>query len=155
MTTGRRFKVHRASVMCVTRAWGGVGIAGALLTALVGCVPAHTAMESSGGMSVSAPAVTRLAQSGDDGSVRVEAIQRYDSQASNAVTGVVTVRNTSSAPRTVNVGVTWLGTDGSMIVSDGAARETVTLGPRESRELVFRGEQGSRDFKVAVSSAVQ
>lgn len=155
MTTGCRKNSSHVSMACLTHRGCGVVAGLALLAGLAGCVPTQTAESGSGGMRASAPAAVRLADSRDDGSVRIEAIQRYDGRASEAVTGVVTVRNTSSAPRTVNVGVVWLGHDGSTIASDGAARETVTLGPRESRDLVFRGEQGSRDFKVALSSAVQ
>lgn len=133
----------------------GVAVVVALVSGLVGCVPTQTIDSGSGGVGTIAPGAVRLAGPSNDSSVRIEAIQRYDGRASESVTGVVTVRNTSSAPRTVNVGVVWIGQDGSMLASDGSARETVTLGPRESRDLVFRGEQGSRDFKVALSSAVQ
>jgi len=155
MTTGRRSISSLESLICLTRAAGGGLAVAMVMTSIAGCVPAQTTASGSGGLLAGAPASSALAQSQDEGSVRIEAIQRYDGQASEAVTGVVTVRNTSSAPRTVNVGVTWLGGDGSTISPDGTARETVTLGPRESRELVFRGEQGSRDFKVALTSAVQ
>lgn len=142
------------SAMHLTRAAGGV-LAAAILAGSVGCVPTQTAGGQSVGALSGASASTQLAPQVDDRSVRIEAIQRYDGQASEAVTGVVTVRNTSSAPRTVNIGVTWLGGDGSAISPDAAARETITLGPRESREIVFRGEQGSRDFKVALTSAMR
>lgn len=155
MTTGCRDFSSDVSLTCLTLRGCGVVPVVALVAGLAGCVPTQTVDSNSGGVEASAPAAVRLVESGDDGSVRIEAIQRYDGRATEAVTGVVTVRNTSSAPRTVNVGVVWLGHDGSMMASDGSARETVTLGPRESRELVFRGEQGSRDFKVALSSAVQ
>lgn len=154
MTTGCRTNFNSVSLMCLTRSWG-VFAAGVLVAGAVGCVPAQTTAGGSGGAVSSAPAAVRIGDASDSDSVRIEAIQRYDGQASETVTGVVTVRNTSSAPRTVNVGVTWIGTDGSTIGADQAARETVTLGPRESRELVFRGEQGSRDFKVALTSVVQ
>lgn len=154
MSTGRRSNSNLVVGMCLTQAAGGVA-AVLLLTGIMGCVPAQTAGSGSGGVLGGASASARLDAPADDGSVRIEAIQRYDGQASETVTGVVTVRNTSSAPRTVNVGVTWLGGDGTMIAPDAAARETVTLGPRESREIVFRGEQGSRDFKVALTSAVR
>lgn len=87
--------------------------------------------------------------------VRIDAIQRHEAQAGDAVTGVVLVRNTSSSPRTVSVGVTWLGGDGGSLSKGGSSSETVTLAPRESRELVFHGAEGSRDFKVALSSAAQ
>lgn len=155
MMTGRHTNSITDSGMCLTRRGCGVLALGALVAGLSGCVPAQTASTDTGGMLTSSPSAILLAEDRDDGSVRIEAIQRYDGLASETVTGVVTVRNTTGAPRTINVGVTWLGNDGTAIASDGAARETVTLGPRESRELVFRGEQGSRDFKVALSSAVQ
>lgn len=154
MATGCRSISGVVSAMHLTRATGGV-LAVALLAGSVGCVPTQTAVSESGGVLGGASASAQLAPQDDDASVRIEAIQRYDGQASEAVTGVVTVRNTSSAPRTVNVGVTWLGGDGSAISPDAAARETITLGPRESREIVFRGEHGSRDFKVALTSAVR
>ncbi len=155
MQTGRRSFSKRTSVMCLTCSWAGL-VAGCLMTAgLSGCVPAQTAGTGSGGVLAPGSAATQLAQSCHDGSVRIEAIQRYDGDRTEPVTGVVTVRNTSSAPRTVNVGVTWLSLDGRAIDPDGSALETVTLAPRESREIVFRGEEGSRDFKVALTSAVQ
>jgi hypothetical protein len=85
--------------------------------------------------------------------VRIEAIQRIDSDSGDAVTGIVTVRNVSGAPRTVSLGVTWIALpDAANGAGTGVSRETLTLGPRESREVIFRGEPGTRDFKVAMSS---
>jgi hypothetical protein len=155
MTIGRRFNSRRISVVCLTRSLGGV-VAGCVLSAGPwGCVPTQTKASSTGGVLSTATAAAQLSPARYDRSVRIEAIQRYDGERAEPITGVVTVRNTSSAPRTVSVGVTWLSLDGREIGSDGSVLETVTLAPRESRELVFRGEEGSRDFKVALTSAVQ
>jgi hypothetical protein len=155
MTAGRRTISNMHDVMYLTRTWGSFSAVCVLTTGLVGCVPAQTQGTGSGSVLAPASAATQLGQSGHDGSVRIEAIQRYEGDRTEPVTGVVTVRNTSSTPRTVNVGVTWLSLDGRAIGPDGSALETVTLAPRESREIVFRGEEGSRDFKVALTSAVQ
>jgi len=86
--------------------------------------------------------------------VRIEAVQRIDSDSGDAVTGIVTVRNVSGAPRTVSLGVTWIALpDAADGAGSGVSRETLTLAPRESRDVIFRGEPGTRDFKVAMSSA--
>jgi len=155
MTTGSRPVSIPASLMCLTHSWTGAAAGFALCAGLAGCVPAQTEVGGSSGILAPASPESQLAQSHIDGAVRIEAIQRYEGERAEPVTGVVTVRNTGSAPRTVRVGVTWLSKDGRAIDPNRTALETVTLAPRESREIVFRGEQGSRDFKVALTSAVQ
>ena len=137
-------KIHRGAFTSATAA-----VAGCLL---VGCASAPTVSASSD--------PGRAARAGDDAlsapapsEVRIEVIQRIDSDSGDAVTGIVTVRNVSSAPRTVSLGVTWIALpDAASSAGTGVSRETLTLGPRESREVIFRGEPGTRDFKVAMSS---
>lgn len=85
--------------------------------------------------------------------VRIDAIQRIDSDTEDAVTGIVTVRNVSNDPRTVKLGVTWVTLpDAANRPTPGVSQETLLLAPRESRDVVFRGERGTRDFKVAMNS---
>jgi hypothetical protein len=118
-------------------------------------MPTQTAGSSSNKFLTSTSAANQLARSESESGIRVDAIQRLQGEETEPVTGVVTVRNTASASRTVNVGVTWLTLDGRTIDHEGPALKTVTLAPRESRTIVFRGEEGSRDFKVALSSVAQ
>jgi hypothetical protein len=144
-----------SSLTCSTRSCTIVAAGIALLMFVAGCVPTQTTVSSSSQYLTPTSAGNQLARSESDSGIRVDAIQRVQGEETEPVTGVVTVRNTASASRTVNVGVTWLTLDGRAIDHEGPALKTVTLAPRESRTIVFRGEQGSRDFKVALSSVAQ
>ena len=85
--------------------------------------------------------------------IRIEAVQRVDSETGDTVTGIVTLRNVSGAQRTVSLGITWVTVrDAGSGDAAAVSRETLTLAPRECREVVFQGEPGARDFKVSLTS---
>jgi uncharacterized protein YcfL len=80
--------------------------------------------------------------------VRVESIQRVERE---GLTGMVTVRNVTSSPTTVWVGVIWLDASGEPVQDfEVPYREIVTLAPLEQRDLAFKGSGSSRDFRVAM-----
>ena len=137
-------KTNRGAFTAATAAMAGC--------LLVGCASAPTVSDKSDS-SRAALAGDGVSRSPAPSDVRIEAVQRIDSDSGDAVTGIVTVRNVSGAPRTVSLGVTWIALpDAADGAGSGVSRETLTLAPRESRDVIFRGEPGTRDFKVAMSS---
>ena len=137
-------KIHRGAFTSTMAAMAGC--------LLVGCASAPTVSANSDS-SRTALAGSGVSRSPAPSDVRIEAVQRIDSDSGDAVTGIVTVRNVSGAPRTVSLGVTWIALpDAADGAGSGVSRETLTLAPRESRDVIFRGEPGTRDFKVAMSS---
>lgn len=134
------------------------GVATALVPALVsvlaGCAPTQATRTDSTG-----PVVVRTGTAGAPDSasvrrdVRVESIQRVDSDDGKSVAGVVTVRNLSDVRHTVRVSVIWTDGTGKPLAPGGTTAQSVTLASGEFREVRFDGAPGSRDFKVALGAA--
>jgi len=87
--------------------------------------------------------------------VRVESIQRLDSDDGKAVSGIVTVRNLGATRRTVQVSVNWLNDSGGSLGPNSVSSQSLTLAPGESSVLRFEGPPGSRDFKVVLGYAAK
>jgi len=134
------------------------GVAIAVVQAFVslhmGCSSTQTVQaDTSQSVSVRAGAADAPSSSSLRGEVRVDSIQRLDSDDGKAVSGIVTVRNMGALPRTVKVSVNWIDGSGKPIGPNGVSAQSVTLASGESRQLSFAGAPGSRDFKVALGAA--
>lgn len=93
----------------------------------------------------SAPAASRA------DAIRIQSIQRIANGDNDSLTAVVSIRNSGTDPRTVTIAVAWLSQAGPADKAAAVSRETVTLGPKESRDVTFKGTPGARDFKVNVT----
>lgn len=134
------------------------GVAIAVVPALVylqtGCVPAQAARTDTADSVVTRAGMAAAPTSASvQRDVRIDSIQRLDSEDGQAVSGVVIVRNASDAQHTVTVSVTWLNGTGKPSAPDSVSAQSVTLASGESRALRFEGAPGSRDFKVALGAA--
>lgn len=83
--------------------------------------------------------------------IRVHSIQRLASGDEDALTATVSIRNVGTTTRTVTVVVSWLARDRSQIASNPETRETITIGPQETRQMTFTGSPEARDFKVSLA----
>jgi hypothetical protein len=135
-----------------------LGVAIALVPALVslqaGCVSTQPAgTDSAQSVGIRAGPTDAPSSSSLRGEVRVDSIQRLDSEDGKAVLGVVTLRNMSARSRTVKVSVSWTDRTGRPLSANSVSTKSVTLASGESTEARFDGPPGSRDFKVALGAA--
>jgi hypothetical protein len=78
----------------------------------------------------------------------VYSVQRLESDGRDAVNAAISIKNVGDNTRTVIVTIAWMGPQSQPSEAAEGTTETVTLRPQESRDLMFTGAPGARDFKV-------
>lgn len=138
--TGSLLRVARQSLLMTSVLWLGCESAPTVNPGVTGRDSERTLQRG--------PAGTSSASAGD---VRVHAVQRIEAADKDAVNAAVSIRNTGRSAETVTVVVAWVTADGASADPANVSRMTITLAPKEAREVVFEGAPGTRDFKLSLA----